>query len=341
MKTCNECETKIESFSDNSEHRLFVNHLRKVHNMSQEEYDIKYKYNGIRPKCNCGCGNDVKYKKGKFHKYFLDHKNKMPASIETIEKMINTKIENDTFNFYKNRLEITSEELINYYNKFINFEISLGNIARELVLDKRTIKKYWVGLNLIKDKNEFNRTLRKHQGFWSKNIFIPIEKDYDRLMDILPDIYNFIKKYKNKHTLGEAINIFELNHRIKPNFLYKTLGEEYGYDDIDNFVKFHNCSSSEIEFFNVLKYYFGRKIERQFKLEDRYYDFILGDKILIEYDGTYWHSTPHAKENDKYKNKLATDNGYILIRVCESKSKDINTLLKIINIYEKIQIKKN
>jgi hypothetical protein len=44
MKTCNECETKIESFSDNSEHRLFVNHLRKVHNMSQEEYDIKYKY---------------------------------------------------------------------------------------------------------------------------------------------------------------------------------------------------------------------------------------------------------------------------------------------------------
>jgi len=68
------------------------------------------------------------------------------------------------------------------------------------------------------------------------------------------------------------------------------------------------------------------------------YDFkINGQKILIETDGDYWHgnskTTNHykkvneIKDNDKVKDKWATDNGYKLIRFWES---DINTRLNFV-----------
>lgn len=78
----------------------------------------------------------------------------------------------------------------------------------------------------------------------------------------------------------------------------------------------------------------GIKYEEQFEAKDikRFYDFKLDGRILIEVDGSYWHSygkvyeemNPTQKRNarvDEIKNKWARSNGYKLIRIWEH---DIN-----------------
>jgi very-short-patch-repair endonuclease/predicted nucleic acid-binding Zn ribbon protein len=75
------------------------------------------------------------------------------------------------------------------------------------------------------------------------------------------------------------------------------------------------------------------------------YDFKIKDtNILLEIDGDYWHGGPsldkhffkleEVKQNDLFKDQLAKDNGYKLIRMWESEIyKDPNVILKTINIY--------
>ena len=80
----------------------------------------------------------------------------------------------------------------------------------------------------------------------------------------------------------------------------------------------------------------GIKVKSQFQLNYKFYDFIIeGTKILLEFDGNFWHCHPKdypngpenpsqkkAVINDIYKNQLALSNGYTLIRVWESDFKE-------------------
>jgi len=80
-------------------------------------------------------------------------------------------------------------------------------------------------------------------------------------------------------------------------------------------------SSLEIIIENLLSKY-GFKFKPYFSLKEnkkiRFYDFkLLNTDVLIECDGTYWHSLPDRIKNDKYKNLLAKNNGYNIIRFKE------------------------
>ena len=79
----------------------------------------------------------------------------------------------------------------------------------------------------------------------------------------------------------------------------------------------------------------GFKVDEQFQILYKFYDFIIKNtKLIIEFDGDYWHCNPtvypngpenkmqkDAIKNDKYKKGLAETRGYTLIRVWE---KDFN-----------------
>ena len=68
---------------------------------------------------------------------------------------------------------------------------------------------------------------------------------------------------------------------------------------------------------------------REFRIKNRVYDFYLPDfNMLIEADGTYWHSRPESIENDSYKNSLAESMGYRLVRLTEEQinSEDFENL---------------
>lgn len=102
----------------------------------------------------------------------------------------------------------------------------------------------------------------------------------------------------------------------------------------------------------------GVKYEEQFEAKDikRYFDFKLEGRILIEVDGSYWHSygkvyeemNPIQKRNarvDEIKNKWAHSNGYKLIRIWEhdinnNPQKVFEVLRKELNIVSKENDKK-
>lgn len=102
----------------------------------------------------------------------------------------------------------------------------------------------------------------------------------------------------------------------------------------------------------------GVKYEEQFEAKDikRYFDFKLEGRILIEVDGSYWHSYGKVYEEmnsiqkrnarvDEIKNKWAHSNGYKLIRIWEhdinnNPQKVFEVLRKELNIVSKENDKK-
>jgi very-short-patch-repair endonuclease len=91
-------------------------------------------------------------------------------------------------------------------------------------------------------------------------------------------------------------------------------------------------SKNEIRIYTELKSLF-HKVEQNFSIDNLKYDIFISDlNVLIEYDGAKWHSQEKTILNDIKKNKLAKDNGYMLIRVREQgleKMSDLDLLLDI------------
>jgi very-short-patch-repair endonuclease len=155
--------------------------------------------------------------------------------------------------------------------------------------------------------------------------------------DILLNVYKFLRKHPNRHTLKEIKNMYNLNQSSL--VLYKRLVDVFDKEEIDKHLKLGISSKPEIEFFNILRFYYGEDIQKNFVLNRKQYDYILLNKILIEYDGDYWHSMPNKIMVDKEKDILAKKNGYIIIRVKDSESKNVEVLHKINKIY--LKVKKN
>ena len=77
--------------------------------------------------------------------------------------------------------------------------------------------------------------------------------------------------------------------------------------------------------------------EKQFRIQNKYYDFYIpSKKLLIEVDGVYWHGKYEGKapknidevrENDRYKNQLAEDYGFKIIRLWEDELVDCEEII--------------
>ncbi len=71
----------------------------------------------------------------------------------------------------------------------------------------------------------------------------------------------------------------------------------------------------------------GEKVQRQFKLENRIFDFKIGN-ILIEYDGDH-HRVKKYQKIDAKKDLLAQKSGYRIFRI--KKSKELISLFNLLN----------
>lgn len=68
---CNECQNLVANSNN-----VLSRHVKKYHNMLWVEYIVKYEYQGIHPKCKCGCGKDLIWHKGGFPNYISGHSSK-------------------------------------------------------------------------------------------------------------------------------------------------------------------------------------------------------------------------------------------------------------------------
>jgi very-short-patch-repair endonuclease len=72
----------------------------------------------------------------------------------------------------------------------------------------------------------------------------------------------------------------------------------------------------------------GLNVIREYPLGFFFFDgYIKELNVLIESDGTYWHSSKKAKENDARKTALAEELGFIFIRVKNDSIKDVEAAL--------------
>ena len=229
-------------------------------------------------------------------------------------------------------VNISRDAIIDYFNKWTSYEMNSSMISEKIGIDWRTIRGYWINLDLA-DKEDIKRISKKHQTMWS-DVYGNAGGRKHIIDETLVDICTFMEKNKGKYTLSEIKSKFSIKHSAL--ILYKRLKERFGENTIKNLLKLGNSSKTETEFLNVLGYYFSN-LDKQYPIEGKFFDAKLGDKILIEFDGEYWHSLERAKINDKEKNEIAKKNGFTLIRVKDSESKNIEILIKIKSIYDKIE----
>lgn len=327
--SCKICGEKVEKKTIQLSKRWLKNHIKKLHNMEYKNYVIKFDYNGEIPTCACGCGEETNFSKGKFFKYYKDHKNNVIGVYKNPKKNKKEKEIIQSISYKISTLGLCIEDLKNSYKSFINFDKNLTDISKELCLDKRTFKKYWKILGFIENEENFKRICKKHQVYWSTKKENKIKKINEQK---LLNLYTFLSHNKNRYTIKELKDKFDIKYSVL--VIYKRLCENFGESEVKNLIKYGNSSKPEIEFYNVLKYFFGNNLKKQHKLEGKIYDMLLLDDILIEFDGDYWHSIPENIKNDKIKNEIAKRNGFDLIRIRESESNNLDILKKIIRIYE-------
>ncbi len=119
---------------------------------------------------------------------------------------------------------------------------------------------------------------------------------------------------------------------LKPNRKIKKITKPRGKKAITRFTV--GTSKAEQKFGEFMAS-IGIVFETQFQLSWKFYDFIIKDtKIIVEFDGDFWHCNPavypngpinsqqkKARKNDKLKGVLAERAGYELVRIWE---KDFN-----------------
>jgi very-short-patch-repair endonuclease len=188
-------------------------------------------------------------------------------------------------------------------------------------------------LGLIKNLDDFSRVAKKSRVKWMTNPITP----NDKIISVIKENIPLIKKEletKDKLTFNEIISIIGVN--VNKNFLGYFLNEYLSPSELKK-IKFVKNSKIEIEFLNVLKFYFGNSVTHNFSVNGKSFDFKLGKKILIELDGEYWHSKKEVKINDSLKNEIAKENGYTLIRISDRHVKNIDFLNKLKKIYDEFK----
>ena len=101
-----------------------------------------------------------------------------------------------------------------------------------------------------------------------------------------------------------------------------------------------NFTSLEIKYYAMLKE-IGVYYVPQYPLGGKFYDVYIPDyKVLIEFDGDFWHPLTESDckyklqtknfNNDKIKNKIANDAGFRLVRIRESDDVSKTMLQKMI-----------
>jgi len=331
--TCLECGQVFNKDTESKNFLSFSNHLKKRHNILNEEYYRKYYLKDGESICGCGCGNKTRFHKGKYLKYFSDHKNHLLQSEETLFKIKKAKeIQNKISNLLEKN-NITFDMLKETYDKFINLEKPISVLSKELSIDFRTLKDYWLKAGLIENKEIFKRVCLKSKTKWLNKPLVPD----NNIIKILSDKIFLIKELLNENkkvTFNQIISLVGVN--INKNYLGWYLRENLTSSELKK-VMFIKHSQIEIDFLNVLKFYFGNSVSGSFELSGKIFDYKLGKSILIELDGEYWHSSDDAKNNDKIKNEIAKSNGFVLIRVNDKHVKSLDFLNNLKNTYDKFK----
>jgi len=338
---CKECGKSFEYSKMSSCKCQLKRHIREEHHMSILDYVVKHEYNGIRPKCPCGCGHELNLSQNgdrwRFTKYYSDtcYGRLVKSCNEEVLKHYEEthKRDFDIVKYYEQHYDRNTFE--EAYNLLKTKTVSLTDVAKSYKIDKRTLKKVWLAMK-IATPEELTEILD-----YTKYILSSINNPTSATQDdnVLSWIYNLIKTFPGKYTAHSLSAVYNESHKdnptvIKSETLVKSLYKVYG-DEIELYLAQGLHSSEEYKFYEILRFYipdYNIKLGKRFILNDGYiyYDLIIGSRILIEYDSDgYFHSNEEVLKKDLDKESFAKENGYKFLRLSKDDIKDINTIKKI------------
>jgi hypothetical protein len=153
------------------------------------------------------------------------------------------------------------------------------------------------------------------------------------------------QEYRDTHeTLLTLQEKYAVDQRVLKKYFLKYACTQQELETVIFNKKYKNASSvgEETLFLLLCKEFGQEKVKRQFKLSFYYYDFLIDDKLLIEYDGYYWHVL--VESNDEQKDKVAEESAFKLYRVRENEKRKVDFLIeiqKIREVYNEIQTQGN
>lgn len=315
-------------------------HLKKDHQIELEDYIVKYKYRGEHPICPCGCGKKLHLRKGgqswEFNKYATDtcYGRMVKSNNQKINSQLKPEIKEFSIkDYYKQHYdEKTFKEA---FLLFSGKETPLTDVAKQYNIDKRTLKKVWIALEICteKDITELTDFYRYNFVVESKG-FIETESNNSYTW-----MYLLIKANPQKYTIHSLVKYYNDKHDDKitksAETIYKNLKRLYG-DEIDIYLSYGIHSNEEYEFYQVLKFYFPEignliVLGKKFELASGYivYDYLINKTILVEYDSVGKYHNDSEKERDQLKESFAKENGYKFLRLTKEDVKNPETINKI------------
>ena len=155
---------------------------------------------------------------------------------------------------------------------------------------------------LLKRLNRKNLTREKVEGIWEQYCLKPYNNKW--IQEVSGVDHRTIKGFVIDLGISTPEEIKEVGERKK---MFQGQGVSY----------------PELVLLKLLQEAFGEEnVRHQVKRFGYYYDFLLYNDVLIEYDGYYFHRILENK-NDKIKDRLAQENGYTLIRVEEDEQRKV------------------
>lgn len=345
---CSICGNEFKDKLSANVTKKLKQHLKSEHDIDYYTYILNTFHDGINPVCSCGCGEKLRFipKNSLFGEGhgFTKFVSCTHVGRNRTHKNLNTEFKWDDKDWVVEHYN-TLYGLDNIKSAFIDFMDgrSASDVSNDYGMHIRTMKGAWVRLGLItheKLKSESMDRQRNVSGFKRR-------KNFDNSEMVCEELFDIIKKNPQKYNIRSLIRYYnKINHsklEVDPSIVNRSLIEHYG-ENVYNYLQFGSHSKEELEFLSVLQYYFskykivcGKKLYYGKKNKREYYsyDFCLGKKLIIEYDGNgYYHSDEKTLERDKEKEEFALKNGYVFMRLSLSEAKNIDLLTKIKKILE-------
>lgn len=329
--------------------KLVKKHIKLVHKITLKDYMLQCYFNGNNPVCKCGCGKEVDFieknalydENHGFRKYY--HCSHVSAYVNK-NRIINSYSSkyNDKNWLIKHYDEIYGLDNIKnaIYELMNNDDYSFIDIGKKYNIDYRTLKSICLKLEFITSEQWEERSKYNKYKISSKHRKVI----FNNADEICYKLYDILQTFPNKFTVSSLIDFFNKTNILQidqsQHIIEQNLYDRYG-EKIYNLLNTGYHSKEELEFIKILQFYFGKsniKIGKKLQYGENkkqvyIYDCCICDKIILEYDSTgFWHKDKSQRDN--IKEQFAIDNGYIFLRISQTKSKDETLITKIKKLLE-------
>jgi very-short-patch-repair endonuclease len=195
-------------------------------------------------------------------------------------------------------------------------------------------------------KESIEKANKSRKDWHDKNQkFLIIEK-YEKFGLTKEKIFSLLEGYSKNSKFGYGVADLKKDCGIdvrtfKKLVVYHEIKSKKEIKDIFLLGKYEKViSAPELKLFQMCIDEFGKdNVKSQFQLLGRVFDILVGDKLLVEYDGYYFHQEKSDGRTDRIKDQIAMNNGFHLVRIKEDKFRKVDfekAVQQIKEAYEKI-----